>query len=307
MPAKKNFISMIMLISLTTEIVYADIIMEYSQLLYQLKNYNTVGFFIIKNKNEEMIGQRGPLQSTGNILDLVPQDKDFFRLINSQEKQHIYSRIGIFHIDPFGRIINVDGYLLYPLIQLNNHRPNRLSVKGSKLIVEYLDEETPSSEIFDLHLYWPRNLTQGTISGQYFLFQETEKLIESDIVSGFVEHSGVNVPSVAAQMISLVGRISKHYGKNAIFSSGSSDASLAILSSILTASLIYEEYPDINNKQSNPIKLPSDWFLKAIEENPADKKTQNIKNQISIYSQFIEPDPLQIGQLDDFLEISLSE
>ena len=296
-----------MLISLTTEIVYADIIMEYSQLLYQLKNYNTVGFFIIKNKNEEMIGQRGSLQSTGNILDLIPQDRGFFRLINSQEKQHIYSRIGIFHIDPFGRIVNVDGYLLYPLIQLNNDRPNRLSVKESKLIVEYLDEETPSSENFDLYLYWPRNLAQETISGQYFIFQETEKLIESDIVSGFVEHSGVNVPSVAAQMISLVDKISKHYGKNAIFSSGSSDASLAILSSILTASLICEEYPNINNKQSNPIKLSSDWFLKAIEENPADKKTQSIKNQISIYSQFIETDPLQIGQLDDFLEISLSE
>ena len=236
---RKKSILTVLLIGLTLEAAYADILKEYSQLLYELKNYNTLGFFIMRNTNGEMIWQRGPMEFTGNILDLAPKYEGFFKLTDAKEKKNIYSRIGIFRTDYLGRLVNIDGYLLYPTVQFNDDRPHTLSVEGSKLIVEYQDEEIPSSESFDLHLYWPQNPVQERAAGRYFSFQETERLVGADIVSGFVEHSGVSIPSVAARMIALVSEIDKQYGDKVIF--------------------------------------------------------------------LIDPDPLKIGQLDDFLEIALSK
>jgi hypothetical protein len=243
---KKKITVVFALVFLFLNEVMADPLTEYGDLLNHLKNYNTLGFFIINDANS---WQRNPLLHTDlDIISLVPLDRGFFQFIDRETEKPIYGRNAILSVNAVGIVCNIDGYPVYPIIEINRNLSYTLSYRDKKLIVEYPQENI--IEEHDIFLYWPAEMDNNSLYGVYFYFEDVDILHDDQILSGYIDTSSVNIQLTLVKMMKLVTELHENNTNSVVYGAGSAEATLAILQSLLSASYTVEIDPPIYYRAS---------------------------------------------------------
>jgi hypothetical protein len=279
---KRKTLFVLFLFILFESEIMADSLHEYDELLEQLDNYNTLGFFII---NDIDSWQRSYILYTDlDIVSLVPYNKGFFQFFDSETGKPVYGRNAILRVNHEGMVVNLDNYPIYPVIKVDIHSSYKLNYRENKLIVEY-----PQKGIIDEHdifLYWPEEIN-NSIFGVYFYFENVCILHDDRVLSGFIDTSSVNIQLTIVKMMKLLSEIQVN-NNSVIFGAGSAEAVLAILQSLLTASYTVKADPPIYYSASEEMqKLPG--------------------SNIEIPKRGLNTDPLKIAFLYKFLKITLND
>ncbi len=159
---------------LGADLLFATLLEDYNELLFQLRNYNTPGFTILYlNDLNEIEYERGPIINTDESLCLSPHRKGFFQFSDKRTNEICYARNFMVLVDVFGRICNIDGFPLAPEIKIDTNRPYTISFseKDMKIIIHYQDEINSTDE-HRINLYWPQALSKPVESGSYFYFKD---------------------------------------------------------------------------------------------------------------------------------------
>ncbi|MDR2478727.1 MAG: hypothetical protein LBD48_05375 [Treponema sp.] len=248
----KKVIVVPFIIFLTASNTNAELIDEYGHLLEQLRHYNTMGFFIF---NQDGSWQSGKFVSNDITVSLVPRDRGLFRFLDEKSGKPIYGRNAILNVRVDGLVCNIDGFPLYPLININTREQYRLFYKNNTLMVEYTGRNT--IEEHDIFLYWPKTPVKDDLYGVYFYFEEIEELYDDEILSGFIELSAVDIQLTLVKMMKLISEINTKYADTIVFESGSAENTLAILRSLFTVSYMVKiEPPLVPGDISERIRFP---------------------------------------------------
>lgn len=268
--------------------VKADALNEYNNLLEHLRNYNTLGFFIINNADS---WQRNPIIKTDlDNICLVPYDKGFFQFLDIMTGRLVYSRNAMLSVDIMGIVCIDYRYQLFPIIKIDKSLSYKLRYENKKLIVEYPDESI--IEEYDIFLYWPKEINDSDLFGEYFYFDNVYILHDDRIMSGYICTSSVNIQMTLVKMMKLVSEIREN-NNSIIYGTGNVETTLAILQSLLTASYTVEIEPPV-------------YYLKSEERERRVISGHGLPFEIIIESpvRMLRVDPLGIGFLYDFLKIT---
>jgi hypothetical protein len=300
---KIKILTILFLVFWENAAIQAEVFLEYEQLLEQLKNYNTEGFFIINSDNS---WQRGSflkadfdslkingMESYTKIC-LVPFGQGFFQFFDATTGKLIYCRNAILNVNHEGILCNIDDYQLYPIIKINKQWAYKIDYKNGKLTVEY-----PENDIFEeyaIYLYWPSKIINELLFGVYFYFDDVDILNNGRIATGFIELSSVDFQLTLVKMIKLIVDIKTNYIDSVIFESGNAETTLKLLQSLLIASYIV-------NFES-PLHKADDY---QIIPGPSIETERYTLQFPDIYLPVIIPnnDPLRLNIFYNFLKIKL--
>lgn len=102
---------------------------------------NPVGFGAAVSSVQKVFSQ-GEIKSTGRSLDVAIEGDGFFEIM-LPDGHHAYTRSGSLQVNNEGLLVNGDGYLLSPSIQLPSDTQDVLIRSGGAVVVQLVGEEEP--------------------------------------------------------------------------------------------------------------------------------------------------------------------
>ena len=145
----------------------------------------------------------GPLQQTGNALDLALEGDGFFAVTTPQGEA--YTRQGNFHMDNTGRLMSADGYPLNPEIIIPNNA-TKITVGSDGTVSAYLPGESTPTTVGTLQVVdFPKPYALQKIGSALFVPTDPQlkpqPVTETTISQGTIEGSNVSVMSEMVQLI----------------------------------------------------------------------------------------------------------
>ena len=158
----------------------------------------------VETRPEETDFAVGPLQATGNSLDLAIQGPGFFRVQTPDGEG--YTRDGRFALDAAGQLVTVDGYYLLD----TNGQPLRIEGDGPVTIsgngTLYVDGQE-AGQVGVAAFANPRTELRRTLPNVFTAAGQPTGEETGVVVQGYLEASNVNAALVVAQMT----KVARHY------------------------------------------------------------------------------------------------
>lgn len=153
--------------------------------------------------------EQGPLQNTGNTLDLAVSGKGFFQ-VTLPSGDTAYTRGGAFQLNQNGEIVTTQGYLLEPAITIPNDATD-ISVNTSGEVLYKQSGTTTFSNAGQIQLAtFPNDGGLEAVGNTMFLETEASGAPVTgnpatdqygDIEQGYLESSNVNVVEEITKLI----------------------------------------------------------------------------------------------------------
>ncbi|MBI5655719.1 MAG: flagellar basal-body rod protein FlgF [Geobacter sp.] len=145
----------------------------------------------------------GPMQQTGNPLDLAIEGDGFFSVTSPQGTA--YTRQGNFHLDAAGRLLTSDGYAISPEVVIPENA-TQITIGSDGTVSAYLPGESTPTTVGTLQIVdFPKPYALQKIGSALFVPADPQVVPQpvttASVSQGAIEGSNVNTIGEMVQMI----------------------------------------------------------------------------------------------------------
>jgi flagellar hook protein FlgE len=251
---------------------------NYVNSLEDLKNIDTYGFKA-KNSIEDLnyLYNQGSLAITDRILDFSIKGKGFFKVINENENVIYYTRDGSFSLNNEGYLVNDRGYVLYPKIQFNQKKIDKMYMENSRTIIVPDGKNTVK---YEFKLFLPDEKTQVIRNGKLFKFEKTVEFNEIYIINKTLEMSTTDIESVIIKMIFIL---------NSLDNTGDKKIS-ELKTKVVIADKLFDAVNHWNISISQENVFLEIKLLLSKEGSQKNRSYEQLKHIVGSFLPFLEPD-----------------
>ncbi|RMB08948.1 flagellar basal-body rod protein FlgG [Eilatimonas milleporae] len=155
------------------------------------------------------ITDQGSLQNTGNVFDLAINGRGYFRML-LPDGQEAYTRAGAFQIDQNGQLVNPDGFIIQPAVNIPNDAVG-VTINEQGQVQATIDGQVQPQIVGQLDIAtFANEVGLEAIGGNLFLESQASgpAVISTpgqpgfgNILQGFLEQSNVNAVQEITSMI----------------------------------------------------------------------------------------------------------
>ena len=197
-------------------------VIEYNALFEDLINFKTIGYKAGKNQDRNFYKKQGVITEYKDsyhklfvYFSLAIEGNGFFKVYDEANKRFVYTRNGNFDIHN-NQVVNMDGYVLYPIIKVKGKNNITVDDEKKKLIIAFYDYEDKSHpgvkkvDIIDLELYQPAPNATISVQNEYLLFSEANQTKDYHIEINKMELSSTNVIKTLLGMYYNLNKLKEH-------------------------------------------------------------------------------------------------
>lgn len=155
------------------------------------------------------ITDQGSLQNTGNVFDMAINGRGYFRML-LPDGQEAYTRAGAFQIDQNGQLVNPDGFIIQPAVNIPNDAVG-VTINEQGQVQATIDGQVQPQIVGQLDIAtFANEVGLEAIGGNLFLESQASgpAVISTpgqpgfgNILQGFLEQSNVNAVQEITSMI----------------------------------------------------------------------------------------------------------